>query len=304
MEAIEHEATVKSLAPQPEDFVGEDHLHRMVEIALMIEGQDGLTWDRWKKIARVTEDSGYVGLYRSDHFTNPHGPYKDSLECWISLAWLATGTARLEFGPLVSPISFRHPSMLVRMAAAVDDLSGGRLQFGIGAGWQEREHTNYGYPLGTVGVRMARFREAVRIVSHLLREESPLTMDGTYYTLQDTVLLPRPQRPGGPPLVIGGNGKQFTLPLAARYADEWNAVFRTPDEFRALSAELDALLDADGRPRSAVRRTLMTRRDYADLGRVRADVAEYADAGVQRVMLQWLDLDDTDGIAAVARALI
>jgi alkanesulfonate monooxygenase SsuD/methylene tetrahydromethanopterin reductase-like flavin-dependent oxidoreductase (luciferase family) len=173
----------------------------------------------------------------------------------------------------------------------------------VGAGWQEREHVAYGYPLGTVGERMARFREAVHIITHLLRDESPLSSNGKYYTLKEAVLLPRPQRPGGPPLVIGGNGKQFTLPLAARYANEWNAVFRTADEFRALSAQLDSLLDGESRPRSAVRRTLMTRRDYSDLGRVRAEVAEYSDAGVQRIMLQWMELDNLDGIAALARAL-
>src|SRR5437764_15208600 len=95
-----------------------------MDIALMVEGQQGLNWDRWRKIARTAEDTGFVGLYRSDHFTNPAGPYKDSLECWVSLAWLASHSTRLEFGPLVSPLSFRHPAMLVRTAAAVADLPG------------------------------------------------------------------------------------------------------------------------------------------------------------------------------------
>src|SRR5712691_3238418 len=156
----------------------------MIEVALMIEGQDGLNWDRWRKIARLAEDTGYVGLYRSDHFTNPQGPYKDSLECWTSLTWLASHSARLEFGPLVSPVSFHHPSNLVRTAAAVDDLSGGRMWFGVGAGWQEREHTNYGFALGGVPERMARFREAVHIMEHLLHSAEPLTFQGKYYTLR------------------------------------------------------------------------------------------------------------------------
>src|SRR6266542_6305570 len=225
----------------------------MTEIALMIEGQDGLNWERWQRIARVAEDSGYVGLYRSDHFTNPQGPFKDSLECWTSLTWLATHTSRLQFGPLVSPISFRHPSTLVRMAAAVDDLSGGRLQFGIGAGWQDREHANYGYALGAVPERMARFREAVQIVSHLLREDEPLTFAGKHYQLREAVLLPRPRRSGGPPIVIGGSGKQVSMPLAARFADEWNTGFRTAEQFRELNAYMDELLDRAGRPRTAVR---------------------------------------------------
>jgi F420-dependent oxidoreductase-like protein len=273
------------------------------EIALMIEGQDGLNWDRWQAIARVVEDAGYVGLYRSDHFTNASGPYKDSLECWTSLTWLASHKTRLEFGPLVSPVSFRHPSMLVRAAAAVDDLSGGRLHLGIGAGWQEREHVNYGYYLGTIPERMARFREAVQIVSHVLRNEEPLTFDGKFFQLREAVLLPRPRRPGGPPLVIGGNGKQFTLPLAARFADEWNATFRTPEQFKELNAQLDALLDRYGRPRSAVRRTMMTRLEYDSGDHVREQVAALGEAGVQRVMLQWLALDDVAGIARIGKAL-
>jgi F420-dependent oxidoreductase-like protein len=274
-----------------------------MEIALMLEGQDGLNWDRWQAIARVAEDAGFVGLYRSDHFTNPQGPQKDSLECWTSLTWLASHSQRLEFGPMVSPVSFRHPSMLVRMAAAVDDLSGGRLHFGIGAGWQEREHHTYGYALGTIPERMARFREAVQIVTHLLRSDEPLTLEGKYYQVHDAVLLPRPRRAGGPRIVIGGSGKQFTLPLAARYADEWNTSFRSPEQFQDLSAHLDGLLDAAGRPRQAVRRTLMNRLDYTDLAKVREQVSAYEAVGVQRIMLQWLDLDNTAGIAALARAL-
>ena len=276
----------------------------MTEIALMIEGQDGLNWSRWQGIARTVEDSGFVGLYRSDHFTNPQGPYKDSLECWTSLTWLASHTSRIEFGPLVSPVSFRHPSNLVRMAAAVDDLSGGRLYLGIGAGWQDREHTNYAFRLGDVPERMARFREAVQIVAHLLRNDAPLAFNGRHYQLSDAVLLPRPARAGGPKLIIGGSGKQVTLPLAARYADEWNMAFRPAEQYAALNTELDAQLDKIGRPRTAVKRTFMTRLDYADLGKVREQVATYAEAGAQRLMLQWLALDDLDGIRALARALI
>ena len=273
----------------------------MIEIALMIEGQDGLNWDRWRRIAQVAEDAGYVGLYRSDHFTNPQGPYKDSLECWTSLTWLASHSSRLEFGPLVSPVSFHHPSNLVRMAAAVDDLAGGRLWLGVGAGWQEREHTNYGFTLGSVPERMTRFREAVHIISHLLHSDEPLTFQGKYYTLQDAVLLPRPAR--RVPIVIGGSGRHITLPLAARYADEWNIAFRTPEQFRELSSHLDSLLDGEGRPRSAVRRTLMTRLEYARHDQVREQVAAFAAAGVERLMLHWLDLDDLDGMAAVGRLL-
>src|SRR5512139_1613586 len=113
----------------------------------MIEGQDGLNWERWQRIARLVEVGGFSGLFRSDHYTNSEPPDLDSLELWVSLTWLADHTRRIEFGPLVTPVSFRHPTMTARMAAAIDDLSGGRLILGIGAGWQEREHSNYGWEL-------------------------------------------------------------------------------------------------------------------------------------------------------------
>jgi alkanesulfonate monooxygenase SsuD/methylene tetrahydromethanopterin reductase-like flavin-dependent oxidoreductase (luciferase family) len=113
---------------------------RVPEVAIMIEGQDGLDWPRWQRLARTVEDSGYAGLFRSDHFTNPTGPKLDALELWSSLTWLADNTNSIEFGPLVSPVSFRHPVITAWTASTVDSLAGGRLRLGIGAGWQEREH--------------------------------------------------------------------------------------------------------------------------------------------------------------------
>ncbi|MGZ9223760.1 MAG: LLM class flavin-dependent oxidoreductase, partial [Anaerolineales bacterium] len=111
----------------------------MLEIAIMIEGQSGLNWPRWQKIVPLVEELGFVGLFRSDHFTNSRRTNLDSLELWTSLTWLADNTKRMEFGPLVTPFSFRHPVHTARMASAVDDLSGGRLVLGLGAGWNERE---------------------------------------------------------------------------------------------------------------------------------------------------------------------
>ncbi|HSL27560.1 MAG TPA: LLM class flavin-dependent oxidoreductase, partial [Anaerolineales bacterium] len=129
----------------------------MLEIAIMIEGQNGLTWSRWQKIARLVEDLGFVGLFRSDHFTNSNPPDIESLELWTSLTWLAATTERIEFGPLVTPFSFRHPIHTARMASAVDDLSGGRLVLGLGAGWQEREHELFGFDLLELDSRFNRF---------------------------------------------------------------------------------------------------------------------------------------------------
>src|SRR4051812_33534476 len=118
-----------------------------VDVALMIEGQDGLNWTRWQRLVRAAEDWGFAGIYRSDHFSNKEGAHKDSLELWTSLTWAAANSERIEFGPLVSPISFRNPVVTAWTAAAVDDLSGGRLQLGLGAGWQDREHRSYGFDL-------------------------------------------------------------------------------------------------------------------------------------------------------------
>jgi F420-dependent oxidoreductase-like protein len=303
-----------------------------MDIAIMIEGQNGLTWGRWQQLAAVVEGSGFAGLYRSDHFTNAAPPDFDSLECWTSLTWLASHTERIEFGQLVSPVSFRHPAMLARMAAAVDDLSGGRMQFGLGAGWQDREHKNFSYDLLDVQGRMDRLEEALEIVRHLLTSEEPLTFSGTYYTLHDAVLLPRPVRPGGPPITIGGNGPKRTLPLVARYAGEWNSVYLNPDRFRARSERLDELLARQGRTPEAVRRSMMT---GVFFGRSEAEVAERVKsrdrtlqesrdlglvigtaegvvaqlkaleaAGLDRVMLQWLDLDDLDRLEDMAEAVL
>ncbi len=303
-----------------------------MEISIMIEGQNGLNWHRWQRLAAAVEDLGFAGLYRSDHYTNANPPDLDSLELWVSLTWLATHTRRIAFGPLVSPVSFRHPTLTARMAAAVDDLSGGRLTLGLGAGWQAREHDHFGFDLLDVRGRMDRLSEGVEVITRLLSSDEPVSFAGTFYRLQDAVLLPRPDRPGGPPILIGGNGPRRTLPLAARYAAEWNGVFLTPDRFRQLSERLDALLAANGREPASLRRSVMIGcwfgrddhtirarldargRSFADLrergivvgtgNQIVDQLGALADVGAQRVMLQWLDLDDLDGLAAMASAIL
>lgn len=303
-----------------------------MEIAIMIEGQHGLNWPRWQAMAQAVEALGFVGLYRSDHYTNANPPDMDSLEMWVSLTWLASHTRRIEFGPLVAPVSFRQPTMIARTAAAIDDLSGGRMILGLGAGWQQREHHNYSWNLLDVKGRMDRLEEGLEIVTRLLTSDEPIHFHGQYYQLHDAILLPRPQRPGGPPILVGGNGPKRTLPLAARYATEWNGTFRTPESFSDLSSRLDELLIQNGRQPEDVRRSLMlgTRfaRDQKELNekmrRTSLSVSElrdrglvvgtpsefaeqlnrYAEAGVQRVMLQWIDLDDLDGLERMAAAVL
>lgn len=301
-----------------------------MDISIMIEGQNGLNWPRWKRIVRLVEDLGFYGLYRSDHFTNRNPPDLDSLELWTSLTWLADNTRRIQFGPLVTPFSFRHPALTARMAAAVDDLSGGRLTLGVGAGWQEREHANYGFALLPLNARFDRFKEGIQVINLLMNQETPVTFKGTFFNLNDATLLPRPQRPGGPALLIGGNGKNRTLPLAAKYAAEWNGLFLTPDMFKELNGHLDGLLIERQRDPGTVRRTMMSGlvfgtgqsalnerlhgRSAEELKKkgfivgtppeVREQLQALADAGVQGIMLQWLDLDDLAGLEALAGTVL
>ncbi len=301
-----------------------------MEVAIMIEGQDGLNWPRWQRLAQAVEDLGFAGLYRSDHYTNADPPDKDSLELWVSLTWLASHTRRIEFGPLVSPVSFRQPTMTARMASAVDDLSGGRLTLGLGAGWQVREHHNYSWDLLEIEPRFARFEEGLKIISHLLHSDTPFDFSGEYYQLHEAILLPRPQRPGGPPILIGGSGPKRTLPMVAKYAQEWNAVFIPTARIAELNTRLDELLAEQGRQSADVRRSLMTElvfgrdeaevqrklqgRDLAELSRrgiitgtptkIVEQLGKLSEVSVQRVMLQWLDLDDLTGLEAFARTVL
>jgi F420-dependent oxidoreductase-like protein len=304
----------------------------MLEIAIMIEGQNGLTWPRWQKITRLVEDLGFVGLFRSDHFTNSDPPDMESLELWTSLTWLACNTKRIEFGPLVTPFSFRHPVHTARMASAVDDLSNGRLVLGLGAGWNEREHHLFGFDLLEPKWRFDRFEEGMQVVTRLLQSDEPVTFDGRYYRLRGATLLPRPQRPDGPRILIGGNGVKRTLSYVVRYANEWNCVTLLPDDFARLNERLSEMLIEAGRSPQSVRRSMMTgcvfgKDDAAlnrkialygrSLGEVQQDgivagsINEIKDqlraleqAGLQRIMLQWLDLDDLESMETLAKAVL
>ena len=304
----------------------------MLEIAIMIEGQNGLDWARWQKIVRLVEELGFVGLYRSDHFTDASPPDLDSLELWTSLTWLAGNTTRIEFGPLVTPFSFRNPVFTSRVASAVDDLSGGRLTLGLGAGWEEREHHLFGFDLLEPAARFDRFEEGMQVVTRLLQSDEPVTFDGKYYQVRGGTLLPRPQRNGGPRILVGGDGVRRTLPAVVRYADEWNCVMLLPDEFAKKNSKLNDLLAAAGRDPASVRRSMMMGcvfgKDEAALRQklsarkrtveelqargavagnpvqVQEQLTALKEAGVQRVMLQWLDLDDLAGLEALAKATL
>jgi F420-dependent oxidoreductase-like protein len=303
----------------------------MLEIAMMIEGQNGLTWTRWQRIAQLVEQAGFAGLFRSDHFTNGNPPEKESLELWTSLTWLASNTSRIEFGPLVTPFSFRHPVHTARMASAVDDLSNGRLILGLGAGWNQREHDLFGFDLLEPKARFDRFEEGLEVVTRLLQNEIPVTFKGSFYQLHEATLLPRPQRPGGPRILIGGSGKR-TLAYVVRFASEWNCVMLLPEKFKSLNQRLNDMLLEAGRKPQSVRRSMMTGcvfgKDDAALDNklriygktpeelrqrgivagslrdIEGQLQALEQAGLQRIMLQWLDLDDLESMEVLAKGIL
>lgn len=313
-----------------------------MQISLMIEGQAGLTWARWKEIVARVQAWGFAGLYRSDHFTLASPPPIDSLEMIVSLTYVADHTSRVDFGPLVAPFSFRDPVMLARQAAALNDLSGGRMILGVGAGWQEHEHRMFGYPLGDTKTRMARFAEGLDVVSHLLNDDVPVSFQGKFYSLNDAQILPRPNHTR---ILVGGNGRTKTLPLAARHADVWNGVQLSPDQFRELSGVLDQELQAIGRDPKSVKRTTssflfwgenqatairrmrnftkwnrewsaMPDEEVLHLARTWGNalvgiydelvpqILAYADAGVEELMLQTIESDDIEGLTEFANKVL
>jgi F420-dependent oxidoreductase-like protein len=301
----------------------------MTQIGIMIEGQDGLYWTRWQRILQAAEDFGYQCVFRSDHYTNAAPPDKDSLELWVSLTYAASHTKRIEFGSCVAPTTFRHPAMTARMAAAVHDLSDGRLILGLGAGWNQYEHNKFGVPFYDLATRYEMLTDALEITARLFLTDSPVSYQGKHYSLDNAQILPRPKR-GGPPILIGGNGPKRTLSLVAKYADEWNGVYIPLETYKERAQQLNAMLQENGRAADDVKRSLMTQvifgKDDAALqakleGRSAGElvarglivgtasaivdqVSRYAEAGVERFMLQWLDQDDIEGLELIARDVL
>ncbi len=306
----------------------------------MIEGQEGLSWERWQGIAARVEAAGLDSLWRSDHFFSVMGEFeRDSLETWAALTYVAQATRRIRFGPLVCSMTFRPPALLARMAAAVDQLSSGRLELGVGAGWYEREHAAFGIPFPAIKDRMDRLSEGIEVIRRLWGDD-PATYQGKHYQLQNATCRPKPRQPKGPPLVIGGAGERRTLAIVARHADEWNCFGFDSETYRRKREVLARHCEQVGRDPDAIRRSVMAgvliASSPADLrrrservqavlpalqslpleavpGRLRErnwlvgtpdQIAEQAAVmgavGVQRYMLQLFDLDDLDAIDLVA----
>jgi F420-dependent oxidoreductase-like protein len=205
-------------------------------------------WDDIYEITAHCEQTGWDGVYFADHFM-PNGPDAtpldgDMLECWSVISALAALVPRLRIAPLVTSVTYRHPVVLAKTAAAVDHISGGRLTLGVGAGWQVNEHAAYGIELGTPRERLDRFEEAVQVMLSLLREPRT-SFSGRYFQVQDAPAQPAPVQ-GRMPLLIGGSGERRTLRIAARYADEWNA-WTTPELLAHKLSVLRAHCEQAGR---------------------------------------------------------
>jgi F420-dependent oxidoreductase-like protein len=308
-----------------------------IQLTVMIEGQEGLTWERWQALARTAEDAGFAGLFRSDHLTSLFGdPREPSLDTWASLTWLASHTQRIRFGPMVCPLTFYHPALLAKRAAAGAELSGGRFDLGLGAGWHEGEHAMFGVPFPPLKERMDRLECGARVIRALWRGE-PVTLEQPYYPLREAQSFPRP--PGGAvPLIVGGRGERRTLRVVAEHADEWNVTRVTPEEYADKCRVLQTHCRAVGRDPATIRRSLMVpivtgrtpaevttrlQRARAIFARLPADAAGWRSAaflygvidevreglgrweaaGIGRVMLQVLDMTDLDMLRLIGHEL-
>ena len=227
-----------------------------MQLGVMVEGQDGLGWELWRRIFRAAEDLGFESLWRSDHFFAFSGDRtRDSLEPFVSMTVLAQETERIRFGPLVTAVTFRHPAVVARMAAQIDQLSGGRFVLGMGAGWNVDEHSAYGIPFPSTGERFDRLEEAIQVVQALWAP-APASLDGRFYPLRDAECYPKPaQQPL--PLLVGGNGERRTLPIVAQHANEWNGIYLEIDAYRAKRAVLEQHCEAAGRDPASIAHSLM-----------------------------------------------
>jgi alkanesulfonate monooxygenase SsuD/methylene tetrahydromethanopterin reductase-like flavin-dependent oxidoreductase (luciferase family) len=304
-----------------------------VRLALMIEGQEGVTWEDWVALAAACEEHGVEALFRSDHYISGFDESRHVLDAWATIAGLAASTTKLELGTLVSPVTFRHPSLLARSAATADEISGGRVTLGMGAGWQEREHEAYGFEFATTRERVARLGEQLEIVHGLLHQER-VDFDGTYYCLENAPGLQRQDLP----ILVGGSAKPGTAGPAVKFAAEYNSLFGTLDEVRERKQALDEACERGGRDPATLRYSVMAPcvigrnerevlasarrigerfgrdpqevldryRQHGPVGTI-AEAAErlkqIEDIGYERVMLQHLAHEDLETVALIGREL-
>jgi alkanesulfonate monooxygenase SsuD/methylene tetrahydromethanopterin reductase-like flavin-dependent oxidoreductase (luciferase family) len=306
-----------------------------MRICLMIEGQESVTWEEWLELARACEDSPIDALFRSDHYQSVMGQTeRGSLDAWATICGLAAVTSTLRLGTLVSPVTFRHPSVLAKNVVTADHISGGgRIELGMGSGWLEAEHEAYGFPFPPTGERVRMFEEQIEIVSREWNED-PFDFDGEHYRVKGGNAQPKPL--SRPNLIVGGSARPRTLAAAARWADEYNLVMMSAEQAREAVPVVRKAWEDAGRGNPVI--SLMT---HGIIGSDRVDLLERAhrvaeikgedasdpeayieglrdntlvgtvaeiseqlsaleDAGVERVMFQHLTHNDLDGVDLIA----
>jgi F420-dependent oxidoreductase-like protein len=301
-----------------------------VQLRIFTEPQQGATYDDLLAVARRTEETGFDAFFRSDHYLAMGGDgLPGPTDAWVTLAGLARETSRIRLGTLMTAATFRLPGPLAISVAQVDQMSGGRVELGIGSGWYEEEHRAYGIPFPELGERFDRYEEQLAVITGLWSTPVGETFDfaGEHYQLAGSPALPKPVQDGGVPILVGGRGKQRTPRLAARYAGEFNVPFAPVEENARLFAGVRGACEEAGRdPASVVYSSalvLCAGRDEAELARRAAAIGRevdelrehgaagtpaevvdtlgrYAEAGASRVYLQVLDLADLDHLDLVA----
>lgn len=242
----------------------------------------------YRDLVRIWQEADEIpliaDLWAFDHFVPLRAdPSEPCLEGWTTLTALATQTRRARVGLLVAGNTYRHPAVLAKMAAALDIITDGRLEFGVGAGWHEAEHRMYGIPYGTTADRIRAMGEACQVVTMLWTQELS-TFEGRYYSLTDARCEPKPVQRPRPPITIGGTGERLTLRIVARHADRWNFNGKSVDEFVRLNAVLDAHCEVVGRDPSTIVRSVQ-RHIGDDFASAAAEVAAYIAAGAEHVII-------------------
>ena len=304
-----------------------------MRFALMIEGQEDVSWDDWRRLAQSAIDLGFHALFRSDHYLSADGQdARGSLDAWSTIAALGAVTDGLRLGTLVSPATFRHPSVLAKTVVTADHISGGRVELGIGAGWLESEHRSYGFPFPPLRTRLDRLAEQLRIIRGSWGT-GPFTFRGEHWSVEELDALPKPMQQPCPPLILGGMGGARSVAIAAELASEYNVFYASPDEAWAIRERLDAACDQIGRDPSTLSFSLMDgfligettgelesraleleawQGKPIDIDELRATwlvgspteitgrLGEYGDAGIERVMLQHHLIDDAEALRLFA----
>ena len=306
-----------------------------MKFRIFTEPQQGADYQTLRNVALATEELGFDAFFRSDHYLKMGGVsgLPGPTDAWTTLAGLAVETSRIRLGTLMTAATFRLPGPLAITVAQVDQMSGGRVELGLGAGWFEAEHAAYGIPFPPLGERFEMLEEQLDIITGLWRtpDGETFSFDGTHYRVSDSPGLPKPAQRPGPPVLLGGAGARRTPRLAARFADEFNMPFHSVADSAAGFARVREACEAAGRNpaslTSSVAQTVCCGKDEAEFrrraaaigrapdemrehgiggtpGEVAAKIAEYAEIGAERVYLQVLDLGDLDHLALIASDVV